>query len=65
MMAAFPMAKTLYCWRCRTDIPMLEEHEWDEIQPHLTKALEEIKSYRVEHGVSVRKRKKPLMAWAL
>jgi hypothetical protein len=25
------MVKVLYCWRCKMDIPMLEEHEWHEV----------------------------------
>jgi hypothetical protein len=30
-----PMAKVHYCWRCRMEIPMLEEQEWKEMWPHL------------------------------
>ena len=29
------MAKTLYCWRCKQDMPMLEEHEWQQIKPYM------------------------------
>jgi hypothetical protein len=29
------MAKLLYCWRCQTEMPMLEEYEWKEIYPLL------------------------------
>jgi hypothetical protein len=29
------MTKVLYCWRCKMDIPMLEEHEWEQILPAL------------------------------
>jgi hypothetical protein len=29
------MAKRLYCWRCRMDIPMLEKHEWVQVEPSL------------------------------
>jgi len=32
---------------------MLDEHEWAEVLPHLTKGLEEIKAYRAAHGVSL------------
>ncbi len=46
------MAKTLYCWRCKTDVPMLEEHEWEQIAPHLTQALTEIKDHRETHRIS-------------
>jgi hypothetical protein len=47
------MAKTLYCWRCRIDVPMLDEDEWAEVEPHLVNAIERIKRYRAEHGVSL------------
>jgi hypothetical protein len=47
------MAKALYCWRCRTEIPMLDEHEWEEIVPHLTRGLEQIKLHRAARGVSL------------
>jgi hypothetical protein len=30
------MAKTLYCWRCKQDIPMLDEDEWQRILPYLS-----------------------------
>jgi len=26
------MAEVLYCWRCKTRFPMLEEHEWQVIE---------------------------------
>jgi hypothetical protein len=29
------MAKMLYCWRCKMEIPMLEEHEWMTMLPLL------------------------------
>lgn len=44
------MAKTLYCWRCGTDILMLEEHEWEEVSGLLRKGLENVKEYRRIHG---------------
>ncbi|WP_225308616.1 hypothetical protein [Hypericibacter terrae] len=40
------MAKTLYCWRCRTDVPMLDEQEWEEVSTLLQKGLENAKEYR-------------------
>jgi hypothetical protein len=27
------MAKLLYCWRCKMDIPMLDESEWEYVRP--------------------------------
>jgi hypothetical protein len=35
------------------DIPMLEEHEWELLEPHLTDAVQQIKRYRELHGVSL------------
>lgn len=32
---------------------MLDEAEWAEVHPHLANALEDIKRYRAEHGVSL------------
>lgn len=52
------MAKTLYCWRCRTEVPMLEDHEWDEIEPLLRGAIRQIKRYREEHGASLAEARK-------
>jgi hypothetical protein len=25
------MPKTIYCWRCKQDIPMLDEREWEQL----------------------------------
>ncbi len=30
------MAKQMHCWRCRTDIPMLDEIEWERMSPLLS-----------------------------
>ena len=43
------MAKTLYCWRCKIEVPMLEEHEWQQLAPDLTDAVADIKNYRATH----------------
>ena len=48
-----PMPRTIYCWRCRKDIPMLTEEEWQLVSPYLTKSIEQIKRYRQEHGCSL------------
>jgi hypothetical protein len=47
------MPQTLYCWRCRMDIPMLDDEEWTLVAPYLSNAVEQIKRYRQEHGVSL------------
>jgi hypothetical protein len=46
------MAKLLYCWRCKMDVPMLDEVEWEQVLPHLAGAVDEIKRYRDAHGVT-------------
>lgn len=48
-----PMPKTIYCWRCRMDIPMLTEEEWDLVAPYLANAVAQIKAYREAHGCSL------------
>lgn len=35
-----------YCWRCKTEMPFLDEEEWKEIEPLLKQSIEAIKSYR-------------------
>lgn len=47
------MPKTIYCWRCRVDIPMLTDEEWDKVSPYLTSGVEQIKRYQEEHQCSL------------
>ncbi|HVA11930.1 MAG TPA: hypothetical protein VNF99_01655 [Stellaceae bacterium] len=47
------MAKALYCWRCKKEIPMLEEHEWQEVLPALSQGVQHIKDYRTRTGASL------------
>ncbi|MFZ2988353.1 hypothetical protein [Ideonella sp.] len=47
------MPKTIYCWRCRVDIPMLTEEEWETVAPSLANAVAQIKQYRDAHGCSL------------
>ena len=42
--------KIYYCWRCRTEVPMLEEHEWQEILPLLKIDIKSIKEYRQQYN---------------
>jgi hypothetical protein len=42
------MPKLLYCWRCKMDVPMLDEAEWAEVFP----SLESIKRYGHENRPS-------------
>lgn len=34
------MAQHLHCWRCRMVVPMLDEEEWAQIYPHLSRVPE-------------------------
>ena len=47
------MTKTLYCRRCRTEVPMLDESEWAEFEPLLANAIGQTKRYRAERRVSL------------
>lgn len=47
------MAKSVYCWRCKTELPMLEEHEWEKVGPLLSEAIQKAKEYREEDGTSL------------
>jgi hypothetical protein len=40
------MPKTLYCWRCDMELPMLDEEEWAGLAPLLRVSLENIQAYR-------------------
>jgi uncharacterized OB-fold protein len=44
------MAIRQYCWRCKSEVDMLDESEWAEISPLLTQHIENIKEYRRVHG---------------
>jgi hypothetical protein len=51
------MAQILYCWRCKKEVPMLDEHEWAQVHPHLYKGVERIKEYRRIHNASLHEAK--------
>jgi hypothetical protein len=46
------MSQWLYCWR-GMEIPMLEESEWEAVAPLLANPIQQIKEYRLVHGVSL------------
>ena len=45
--------KEYFCWRCEMVVPMLDEHEWEIIEPLLKGQLKNVKDYRSEHGVNL------------
>jgi len=47
------MAEQLYCWRCEVVLPMLDEREWQELEPLLVVSLEDVQRYRAEHACSL------------
>ena len=51
------MVKTLYCWRCDADIPMLEENEWKEVAHHLEDGLRAIKEIRENNSMPIHQAK--------
>ena len=42
-----------WCWRCKMDVPMLDEAEWRIMEPLLSRAYDDVKRYRSKHGVSL------------
>ena len=46
------MANDLYCWRCQSVVPMLDEREWTLLEPALLKGIQDIQDYRVRDGCS-------------
>lgn len=47
------MAQMLYCWRCRRQAPMLDEHEWAEVEPLLSVMMSRIQEFRRNTGASL------------
>ncbi|EEF23266.1 conserved hypothetical protein, partial [Ricinus communis] len=45
------MPELIYCWRCKMDVPMLTEDEWQLVNP--TGLVEQIKRYQEETGYSL------------
>lgn len=52
------MAKALYCWRCKKEIPMLDEREWGQLGPLLSNTIQQIKDYREEHNATLAQAKR-------
>ena len=47
------MASLLYCWRCRTDVPMLDEAEWAQVHALLSVSIARLQEYRLVHAASL------------
>ncbi|WP_341891266.1 hypothetical protein [Variovorax sp. YR752] len=46
------MATTMYCWRCKIDLPILTEEEYQLVFP--TSFMEQIREYREKTGADLR-----------
>jgi hypothetical protein len=44
------MMKVMWCWRCRRDVPMLDEDEFASVAALYRESTSGIKGYRQEHG---------------
>lgn len=40
------MAQDLYCWRCDKVVAMLDEQEWEAMEPALTQSIVDIQNHR-------------------
>ncbi len=47
------MAKTVYCWRCKTELPMLDEQEWAELSQCMTDEIRDVQAYRQTHAATL------------
>lgn len=47
------MAITSYCWRCKTDVPMLDEREWAQIEPVLRRSIKTVQGIRERTGANL------------
>ena len=45
--------RTFYCWRCKCDVPMLDESQWARVSPYPDETIEAVKDYRRRTGASV------------
>jgi len=46
--------KIYYCWKCRRDMPFLDETEWAQVAPLYVADKEAIVEYRNENGTSLK-----------
>jgi hypothetical protein len=45
--------KFLWCWRCKTEMPMLDEEEFAEVSRLRASGIRDAKKYREQYGVSL------------
>lgn len=59
------MSTPLYCWRCRTVIPMLDEDEWAQVAERLSRLVGDLKRLRQERSIPLSEATKLAGAGAL
>ena len=47
------MPRTLHCWRCDLEVPMLDEDEWATLAPLLVGAISDLKETRLATGMGL------------
>jgi hypothetical protein len=45
--------EVLWCWRCRVEMPMLDDEEFAEVWPLYSEAIGGVKAYRERHGAAL------------
>jgi hypothetical protein len=48
------MSTLQYCWRCKMDIPFLDEPEWAQLGPLLADMTKHIQKFRETHSASLK-----------
>jgi hypothetical protein len=49
----FKFMKTMFCWRCQMDIPMLDEEEFGIVSELLSQGMRFTEEFRQKHGLSM------------
>lgn len=57
------MPVTMYCWRCRMDIPMLSENEWSRIEAILRTESDPAKALRAYQEITGFQESNPNALW--
>jgi len=47
--------KVLWCWRCKMDLPMLDEDEYEEVRELYSQCMKATKEFREKHGLPLSK----------
>jgi hypothetical protein len=50
-----------YCWRCKTEVPMLDEKEWEELAPFINQAIMPSLKFEKNKGKSIKERFAPAL----